>query len=144
MEKSKIKIKNINDVKLIDLPCHVSHGKLVVAEVGKEIQNEIRRVFVINGKAGEHRGSHAHRELMQILVCVHGACRVSCDDGKHKKSILLDKSETALIIPPGIWAEQTYLSEDTVLMVMCDLPYDETDYIRDYDTFKIYREGMIN
>ena len=47
----------------------------------------------------------------------------------------------ALLVPPGIWAEQVYEGDDTVLMVLCDLPYDEADYIRDYTEFLAFR-GM--
>lgn len=44
----------------------------------------------------------------------------------------------ALLTPPGIWAEQTYLEKDTTLMVACDALYDEADYIRDYEEFLKY------
>jgi hypothetical protein len=40
-----------------------------------------------------------------------------------------------LIIPPGIWAQQTYLTENSVLTVLCDKLYQAADYIRDYEEF---------
>lgn len=114
-------------------------GQLVVMESGTSLALDIRRVFVVTGKQGGIRGKHAHRLLTQILVCVHGTCRVTCTDGRDKQEIVLDRSDFALEIPPGIWAEQYYVEPDTVLIVLCDLPYDESDYIRDYDEFLEFR-----
>lgn len=64
-----------------------------------------------------------------------------CDDGIERKTFRLDTPESALVIPPGIWAEQQYLESDTVLTVLCDKTYQESDYIRDYKQFTDYRSG---
>jgi len=45
------------------------------------------------------------------------------------------------LIPPTIWAEQTYLQENTIVLVLCDQFYDEADYIRDYDAFLQWRSA---
>ena len=36
-------------------------------------------------KEGVVRGYHAHKSLEQILVCIHGSCKVRLDNGKEKK-----------------------------------------------------------
>lgn len=133
-------MSTVEHIRPITLPSYAELGKLIVAEVGKEIAVPIQRVFWVCGEPGAQRGSHAHKDLTQILVCVHGSCTVICDDGQARKEFLLDESEKALEIPPGIWAEQIYSSAETVLLVMCDLPFDEADYIRDYKEFISYRK----
>jgi len=133
-------MNTIEHVRSIKLSSYVELGKLVVAEIGKEIDVPIQRVFWVCGKPGAHRGSHAHKKLTQIMICVSGSCTVICDDGKQHKEFLLDESDIALSVPPGIWAEQIYSTSTTVLLVLCDLPFDEADYIRGYEEFMSYRK----
>ena len=115
-------------------------GQLVVLESGSEVSLNIQRVFVVKGKQGAVRGKHAHRRLTQILVCLHGICKITFLDGQNKGEITLDQPDVALEIPPGIWAEQHYVEPDTILMVLCDQPYDESDYIRDFAEFIEFRK----
>lgn len=103
-----------------------------------EIPFEIKRIFTVTANEDVTRGRHAHKECAQLLVALSGRCDVVCDDGTEKKTITLDSSEKGMLIPPSIWAEQTYAS-GTVLMVITDMIYDESDYIRDYDEFLKYR-----
>lgn len=117
-------------------------GFLVAYDAAIDFQMNFRRVFVVTGHAGALRGKHAHRELTQILICLRGTCKVICDDGVAQEEVVLDRPEVALEIPPGIWAEQHYVGTDSILMVLCDLPFDESDYIRDYDEFVEFRRGM--
>lgn len=122
----------INDVKLITLP--IRNQTLTIME-SINLPLAVKRIFVIKGNQNETRGHHAHRQVTQYLVCVHGSCEVVCDDGLEKKTFSLNTLNQALLLPPGIWAEQTYLEKDTTLMVACDALYDEADYIRDYEEF---------
>ncbi|MFC1536578.1 FdtA/QdtA family cupin domain-containing protein [Pseudomonadota bacterium] len=117
-------------------------GQLVAFEENTNLPVGIQRVFVVSGNYGAVRGKHAHKQLTQVLACVHGECKVTCDDGESRREFSLTGINQVLQIPPGIWAEQEYMVEGTVLMVLCDLPYDESDYIRNYQEFLQYREGM--
>ena len=38
------------------------------------------------------------------------------------------------------WAEQTYMTDDTILMVMCDRLYAVEDYIRNFEEFLKYEK----
>jgi hypothetical protein len=64
---------------------------------------------------------------------------VCCDDGTATASYRLDRPESALLVPPGIWAREAYLAPGTVLAVLCDRPYESDDYLRDYEQFKAFR-----
>lgn len=114
------------------------NGVLCVYESGRQVPFDIRRVFTVSASSGDTRGDHAHRQCTQLLVCVSGAIRVSCDDGNTVSVHCLDNMGKGLLIPPGIWARQEYLVEGAVLMVLCDRGYEAEDYIRDYGDFKTF------
>ena len=95
------------------------------------------RVFYVYGvRTGDIRGHHAHRECKQLLICLNGTVNVTCDDGFNRKIFILDSPLKALYIPPMIWAEQYYHSSDTMLVCLASSHFDESDYIRDYTTYK--------
>lgn len=111
-------------------------GQLVALEENKNIPFSVKRVyFMYDTKEGVIRGKHSHRELQQILFCVAGACTVKLDDGREKIDVRLDYPSRGLLIGPGIWREMCDFTPDAVLMVLASEYYDESDYIRDYDTF---------
>ena len=96
----------------------------------------IKRVFsVVNAKRGSKRGQHAHKKCNQLICCVAGEVNLICDDGNTQIETLLTPSREAVFVPHGIWAEQEYLKDDSVLIVFCDQSYDERDYIRDYQEY---------
>ena len=57
------------------------------------------------------------------------------DDGAERETVTLDDPSRGLILPPMVWHEMADFSPDSVLLVLADAPYDEGDYIRDYDDF---------
>lgn len=112
-------------------------GMLVALEEFKDIPFEIKRVYYLyDTKKGVRRGSHAHRSLEQILICIHGSCRVLLDNGMEQKTVSLEKPYEGLYIANDIWREMYDFSSDAVLLVLASDFYREEDYIRDYDTFK--------
>ena len=111
-------------------------GQLVALEEFKDIPFRIKRVyFMYDTLDGVVRGHHAHKKLEQILVCVHGSCKIRLDNGKEKKVVALEKPYEGLYVANNIWREMFDFSEDAVLMVFASELYDESDYIRDYDEF---------
>ncbi|MBT3237422.1 MAG: FdtA/QdtA family cupin domain-containing protein [Rhodospirillaceae bacterium] len=115
---------------------------LVVMEGGKDLPFQIARVYTITGiPQGTTRGSHGHKAINQIIVCLSGGVEMEVDDGSSKRRVTLDDPRIGLHVPPTLWTDTTYITADTVLMVLCDAPYDEAEYIRDYDDFKAFRNG---
>ncbi len=111
-------------------------GQLVALEEMKDIPFRIKRVYYMydTGK-GIRRGFHAHKSLKQILVCVHGSCKILLDNGCEKKIVNLEKPYEGLYIEHNMWREMYEFSPDAVLMVLASDYYNESDYIRDYDEF---------
>ena len=111
-------------------------GQLVALEEFKDIPFEIKRVYYMYDTGeGIHRGFHAHKTLKQILICIHGSCKVLLDNGEEKKIVSLEKPYEGLYIAHNMWREMYDFSPDAVLMVLASEYYDESDYIRDYDEF---------
>lgn len=113
-----------------------SRGQLIALEEFNDIPFKIKRVYYMYDTGeGVRRGYHAHKSLEQILVCVHGSCKVHLDNGKETKEILLEKPYEGLYIPNNMWREMYDFSSDAVLIVFASEVYDEKDYIRRYEDF---------
>ena len=118
-------------------------GMLVALEEFKDIPFEIKRVYYMyDTKEGVHRGFHAHKNLQQILICIHGSCKVLLDNGSEKKIVSLENPYEGLYVSNNMWREMYDFSPDAVLMVLASEIYKEEDYIREYDSFlKFIGEG---
>ncbi len=111
-------------------------GQLVALEEKNDIPFGIKRVYYMYDTVSDAvRGKHAHKKLEQILICVHGSCKLRLDDGMEQKVVCLDKPNVGLYLAHNIWREMYDFSPDAVLMVLASDIYDESDYIRDYDAF---------
>ncbi|MES2995307.1 MAG: FdtA/QdtA family cupin domain-containing protein [Verrucomicrobiota bacterium] len=114
-------------------------GLLVVAEVGRECPFAVARVYWVFGtREGVRRGFHAHKRTRQMAVCVAGGCSFLMDNGGTSKVIRMQSPDQALMIEPGVWHEMFDFTADCVLLVLADTPYEEPDYIRNYDQFRAF------
>jgi dTDP-4-dehydrorhamnose 3,5-epimerase-like enzyme len=121
---------------LVRLAKHEDPRASMVSIAGeRDVPFAIARVYYIFGCSGAPRGFHAHRALEQLMICVSGSCRVILDDGEERSEWRLDTPDLALTLAPMVWHEMHDMTADTVLLVLASAPYDEGDYIRDYDEF---------
>ncbi len=117
-------------------PLGDERGSLVALEGQKTVPFAIRRVYYLFGtKEGVSRGFHAHRNLLQVAVCVTGSCRMVLDDGRSREEAMLDSPTRGLFIRNMVWREMHDFTPDCVLLVLASEHYDEADYIRNYDLF---------
>lgn len=136
-------MNSVSDTRLLELPHHAREdGEVVVAEAITHVPFAITRLFTVRGRLDAERGKHAHRRCAQFMICVHGAIEIVCDDGARKRSFTLDRGSLGLHVPPGIWNTVIFHAEDSVLAVLCDRPYEEQDYIRDYREFMVFRGAI--
>jgi dTDP-4-dehydrorhamnose 3,5-epimerase-like enzyme len=113
-----------------------ARGSLIAIEAEKTIPFKIARVYYIFGtQEGVERGFHAHKQLLQVAVAVRGSCTMMLDDGKTKCDVELNDPQKAVLIDRMVWHEMKNFSEDCVLLVLADDHYDESDYIRNYQSF---------
>lgn len=126
-------------VKYMFQPHGDERGQLIAIEEQKDIPFAIKRVYYMYDTGeGVVRGHHAHKKLQQILVCVHGSCKIRLDNGTEKKVVALEKPYEGLYVSNAMWREMYDFSPDAVLMVFASELYDESDYIRNYDEFLKY------
>lgn len=131
------------DIEIKHFRHHYSEwGKLIFIEEMHDIPFEVKRVYYIcDVPNGVRRGFHAHKQLEQYLICIHGECRILLDDGKTKRTVLLNNPESGLYVSPGMWREMYDFSDSAVLLVLASEYYDESDYIRNYNDFLKYKAG---
>lgn len=111
-------------------------GDLTFIHQRADVFHNIRRVYYIyNVPTTESRGGHAHRRLQRTLICVSGSLDVLVDVGQGPVTVHLSEPTRGLYLPPMVWSVQTNFSPGTVCLVLASLPYDESDYIRDYETY---------
>ena len=129
-------------IKYMFQPHGDNRGQLVALEEFKDIPFRVKRFYYMYDTIPDViRGKHAHRNLEQILICIHGSCKVKLDNGQEQKEVSLEKPYEGLYIPGSMWREMYDFSKDAVLVVLASELYDETDYIRDYQEFLRFVKG---
>jgi dTDP-4-dehydrorhamnose 3,5-epimerase-like enzyme len=130
-------------VKAYDFPSIIEENKQGVLRIyeSDKLPFVIKRVFtVMNALSGSIRGQHAHKKCNQLLCCVSGEIDLTCDNGYKRITVNISSKSKAFWVPNGIWAEQVYKKNNSAIIVFCDEPYDENDYIRDYNKYLQWKE----
>lgn len=136
----------VYDCTIIELDKHHSDrkGNITVVENNKDIPFEVRRTYYLyDVPGGESRGAHAHKELSQLIVAASGSFMVTLDDGKVKRSFLLNRPYQGLLVVPGIWRDLDDFSSGSVCLVLASHKYDEADYIRDYNEYLNFKNQIL-
>jgi hypothetical protein len=130
-----------NNVKLIELPKILDkRGNLSFFQEKTHIPFEIKRAYwIYDVPGGEKRGGHAYKELYELIIALSGSFDVIVDDGTEKQLFRLNRSYYGLLIPKMIWRQLENFSTNSLCLIASSLPYSETDYIRDYNEFKILK-----
>ena len=133
----ELPISTLNDCKVIALTkIEDERGNLTFIEENNHIGFGIKRVYYLyDVPGGAARGGHAHRGLHQLLVALAGSFDVIIDDGKERQTVHLNRPYTGLYLAPMIWREIDNFSSGSVCLVLASDLYNESDYIRDYESF---------
>src|SRR6185295_583667 len=101
-------VKNtVSDCNILYFPkIHNRAGNITPVENFKEVPFEIKRVYYLYDiPGGESRGAHAHKALEQIIIAASGSFDVTIEDGRNKKTMMLNRPDNGLHIKPGIWRD---------------------------------------
>jgi WxcM-like, C-terminal len=134
----------IRSIRWIQFWQHDQNGVLSVfpANNPQGVPFPIARIFTITGvPAGTKRANHAHRACSQLHVCLSGSVEVLLNDGYEAVSLAVKHDAKGLLIPPLLWNTVTFENASTVLIVICDEPYDAGDYIRNWDDYLRLKRG---
>ncbi len=139
-----MKDSKVYDCTMLELDRHHSNrkGNISVMENGNTVPFDVRRIYYLYDiPGGESRGAHAHRQLYQLIIAASGSFSVTLDDGKVKRTFLLNRPYQGLMVVPGIWRTLDDFSSGSVCLVLASEKYDAGDYIRNYDEFLKYKSN---
>ena len=126
----------MKQIEFIEIPkVQDPRGNLAVIE--KDVLPfDIKRVYYLyDVPSNAHRGGHAHKKLVQVLIALSGSFDVILDDGNERRTVTLNKPDKGLVVPTGTWRELGNFSSGSVCLVLASDVFEEADYIRDYDSF---------
>jgi hypothetical protein len=128
----------VDDCRPITLPRHRRLGGSTTRVIPQsDVPFVISRVYYLyDVPGGAQRGGHAHRRLEEVLVAVAGSFEVVLNDGRRVSTTRLDRAHFGIWIATGIWRELRNFSSGAICLVLASAPYDEADYIREYDDFR--------
>jgi hypothetical protein len=129
---------NMFEPRIIVLPKIESLGYLTVIEAERQIPFKIERIYYIyDVPKDQGRGGHAHKNLEQLIIAINGSFDVIVEDKTGRRIFHLEKPDQGLYISRMTWREIENISPGAVCLVIASKLYDESDYIRDYDNFKM-------
>lgn len=125
---------NVHDlapsVRWVDLPNFAdARGRLTALDADVLPFQPARVFFVSDMPAGTRRGGHGHRRGDQLLICLAGRIEVAFDSGSGREVVVCRPGGSGLLIPRGVWAQQTYVEERSILLVLCSHAFDPEDYL---------------
>jgi len=113
-----------------------SRGVLTPIDFEKQIDFLPKRTFILSDSSLETiRGEHAHRDCVQAIQCLRGEVEISIDNGAEKSVEKLSGIEYVLLIPTLHWISLKFLETNSQVIVYASHPYEEKDYLRNYDEF---------
>lgn len=126
--------------RLIHLPKITDQrGNLSFIQKGAQCPFAPKRVFwTYNVPSGSARGGHAYRRQSELIVAINGAFDVvikAPDETCFR--FRLDRGDQSLLVPPMTWRWMENFSTNGMGLHLSDSEFDENDYIRDFDEFKM-------
>jgi oxalate decarboxylase/phosphoglucose isomerase-like protein (cupin superfamily) len=132
----------IEKVKIIDLPKILDpRGNLSFLESNNHVPFEIKRTYwIYDVPGGEIRGSHAFKKSHEFIIALSGSFDVVLNDGKKEVKYSLNRSYYGLYVPNMLWRRVENFSTNALALIVSSIPYDQNDYIRNFNEYKKLNE----
>jgi dTDP-4-dehydrorhamnose 3,5-epimerase-like enzyme len=116
-------------VRILELDCFRDHRGSLTPITFDDVGFNVARTFVVSAPRGAVRGGHAHRRVRQVLFRASGTIDLGINHRGERAHVTLDEAQPAVLIEPGVWAQQTYIDDDSTLIVFADGPYEPGEYV---------------
>lgn len=125
-------------VRTISLPkIEDPRGNLTFLEAPGILPFEISRVFwTYDVPGGQVRGGHAYKESEEVIIALSGSFDVVIKGEKGHTVHQLNRSYTALYVPPLNWRHLENFSTNAIALTLSSTAFSVEDYIRDVDEFE--------
>jgi dTDP-4-dehydrorhamnose 3,5-epimerase-like enzyme len=119
-------------------------GNLTPVEHNEDVPFAIRRVYwIYDVPGGSARGGHAYRTLEELFIALSGSFDLTVDNGRGSTvRQTLNRSYYGVYVPPMTWRRLENFSTNAVCLILASRPYDEGDYVRDYEAFREMQGGL--
>ena len=116
-------------------------GNLSFMEFPAHLPFEIERTFwTYNVPGGQERDAHAYKTQHEFIVALSGSFDVTIRDQQgNESSFQLNRSYFGLYLPPLTWRTVNNFSTNAFALHLCSGPYNEIEYIRDFNAFAKWR-----
>lgn len=95
-----------------------------------------KRIYWLSDpETGQIRGNHAHKSLRQFIWAVKGSVEIVLSDGKNFITESICYESQGILLEPGLWRTLKNFSKDSVIVILADRDYIESDYIRNWNEF---------
>jgi uncharacterized RmlC-like cupin family protein len=119
-----------------------ARGSLGVSELNSIRDFKTERIYYIKGvPADASRGAHGHKALEQIFYALSGTFRLTVTNGDVSDSVIVSELSNGYHLPAGLWRDLDNFSSDCICLVLASQPYDESDYIHDFEMYKKWRQS---
>lgn len=132
---------SINEATIRSLPrIFDDRGNLSFIEAQRHIPFKIARAYwIYDVPGGERRSGHAYKKAEEFIVALSGSFDVRIEQGEEVQRHSLNRSYMGVYIPPMHWRTLDNFSTNSVCLVLSSTPYDENDYLYDYEEFKSFK-----
>ncbi|MEM2002903.1 MAG: FdtA/QdtA family cupin domain-containing protein [Candidatus Methanomethylicaceae archaeon] len=114
-----------------------ARGNLTFLQNWTHFPFEIRRVYwIYDVPGGEVRGSHAFKTTQEVIIALSGSFDAILHDGIEERVFHLNRAYYGLFVPQMLWRTLANFSTNAVALILASTPYDESDYVRDFEEFK--------
>lgn len=115
-------------------------GNLSFFEHPSQLPFEIKRTYwIYDVPGGEIRGSHAFKEQQEFIIALSGSFDVVLHNGLEELRFSLNRSYYGLYVPSKHWRTLENFSTNSLALIVTDKIYEESDYIRDFNEFKVFK-----
>jgi hypothetical protein len=114
-------------------------GVLVPVELSQTVPFPVVRLFwVFDVPPSASRGAHAHKTCHQYYICISGSVQVEAYDGEASRTVTL-AAGNGLHVPPAIFTTERFNIPGSILLVLCDRPYEIDEYLVNHEALTAFR-----